>query len=73
MEPLTELLRSVTEAVAKTQRKERPRVTVKVSPVEDESLLVEGIVEAVWKSGADGVIVGNTTNRTCATGPENIT
>jgi dihydroorotate dehydrogenase len=63
VEPLTELLKGVVEAAARTQRKERPRVMVKVSPDEDEASQIEGIVEAVWKSGVDGVVVGNTTNR----------
>jgi dihydroorotate dehydrogenase len=61
--PLTELLKGVVDAAAKTPRTERPRVMVKVSPDEDEALQVEGIVEAIWRSGVDGVIVGNTTNR----------
>ncbi|RAL61254.1 hypothetical protein DID88_010333 [Monilinia fructigena] len=36
---------------------------VKVSPDEDQDEQLEGIVEAIWRSGVDGVIVGNTTNR----------
>jgi dihydroorotate dehydrogenase len=36
---------------------------VKVSPDEDEDTQMEGIVEAVHRSGVDGVIVGNTTKR----------
>jgi dihydroorotate dehydrogenase len=61
--PLTELLSGVVEAAAKTERKERPRVMVKVSPDEDDDLQMRGIAEAVWLSGVDGVIVGNTTKR----------
>jgi dihydroorotate dehydrogenase len=36
---------------------------VKVSPDEDSNEQISGICEAVWNSGVDGVIVGNTTNR----------
>ncbi|KAJ5525812.1 Aldolase-type TIM barrel [Penicillium frequentans] len=36
---------------------------VKVSPDEDSDEQISGICEAVWNSGVDGVIVGNTTNR----------
>jgi len=61
--PLTELLSGVVEAAGKTPRKERPRVMVKVSPDEDDDLQMQGIAEAVWRSGVDGVIVGNTTRR----------
>lgn len=61
--PLTELLSGVVEAAGKTRRKERPRVMVKVSPDEDDDLQMRGIAEAVWRSGVDGVIVGNTTKR----------
>ncbi len=61
--PLTELLSGVVEAAGKIERKERPRVMVKVSPDEDDDLQMRGIAEAVWRSGVDGVIVGNTTKR----------
>jgi dihydroorotate dehydrogenase len=61
--PLTELLSGVVEAAGKTPRKERPRIMVKVSPDEDDDLQMRGIAEAVWRSGVDGVIVGNTTKR----------
>lgn len=63
--PLTELLTGVVDAADKFKgiRKQRPRVMVKVSPDEDEDTQVQGIVEAVWRSGVDGVIVGNTTRR----------
>ncbi|KHN98976.1 dihydroorotate reductase PyrE [Metarhizium album ARSEF 1941] len=62
-EPLTRLLSAVVDEAAKTDRKSRPKVMVKVSPDEDGDTQVEGIVEAVRRSGVDGVIVGNTTNR----------
>lgn len=62
-EPLTRLLSAVVEEAAKTQRKARPKVMVKVSPDEDEQVQMEGIVQAIHNSGVDGVIVGNTTKR----------
>ncbi|SPN98464.1 related to orotate reductase (NADH2) [Cephalotrichum gorgonifer] len=40
-----------------------PKVMVKVSPDEDSDAQVKDIVRAVWESGVDGVIVGNTTRR----------
>ena len=36
---------------------------VKVSPDEDSEAQIRGIADAVWASGVDGVIVGNTTKR----------
>ncbi|KAI0379321.1 FMN-linked oxidoreductase [Hypomontagnella monticulosa] len=63
VEPLTRILSAVVEEAQKTNRKEKPRVMVKVSPDEDEDTQMEGIVQAVWSSGVDGVIVGNTTKR----------
>jgi len=63
VEPLTNLLSGVVDAAQKADRKTKPRVMVKVSPDEDEDSQIEGIVEAIWRSGVDGVIVGNTTNR----------
>jgi dihydroorotate dehydrogenase len=45
------------------ERKTKPYVMVKVSPDEDSDEQISGICEAVWNSGVDGVIVGNTTNR----------
>jgi dihydroorotate dehydrogenase len=36
---------------------------VKVSPDEDSDAQIEGICSAVWASGVDGVIVGNTTKK----------
>lgn len=61
--PLTRLLSAVVEESAKTDRKQRPKVMVKVSPDEDDDTQVSGIVSAVFASGVDGVIVGNTTKR----------
>lgn len=61
--PLTRLLTAVVDEAAKTDRKNRPKVMVKVSPDEDDDTQVSGIVEAVFASGVDGVIVGNTTKR----------
>ncbi|KAI0841345.1 FMN-linked oxidoreductase [Hypoxylon sp. FL0890] len=63
VEPLTRILSAVVDEARKTDRKEKPKVMVKVSPDEDEDTQVEGIVQAVWSSGVDGVIVGNTTKR----------
>ncbi|KAI1259775.1 hypothetical protein F5Y18DRAFT_408169 [Xylariaceae sp. FL1019] len=62
-EPLTKLLGAVVDQAKKTDRKLKPKVMVKVSPDEDEDSQMEGIVKAVWSSGVDGVIVGNTTKR----------
>jgi dihydroorotate dehydrogenase len=61
--PLTKLLSAVVDEAQKTDRKVKPRVMVKVSPDEDETTQMEGIVQAVWSSGVDGIIVGNTTKR----------
>ncbi|KAL1959180.1 hypothetical protein VTO42DRAFT_2685 [Malbranchea cinnamomea] len=63
VEPLTAILKGVVEAAQKTDRKTKPKVMVKVSPDEDSDEQVAGICHAVWESGVDGVIVGNTTNR----------
>ncbi|KAF4423794.1 dihydroorotate oxidase [Fusarium acutatum] len=71
-EPLTRLLSAVVDEAAKTDRKQRPKVMVKVSPDEDEDTQMEGIVEAVHRSGVDGVIVGNTTKRRDGLVPEGI-
>lgn len=62
-EPLTRLLSGVVGAVNKLDRKNKPAIMVKVSPDEDSEEQVSGIVEAVWDSGVDGVIVGNTTKK----------
>ena len=62
-EPLTRLLSGVVGAVNKLDRKTKPAIMVKVSPDEDTEEQISGIVEAVWDSGVDGVIVGNTTKK----------
>ncbi|KAF2623704.1 FMN-linked oxidoreductase [Macroventuria anomochaeta] len=62
-EPLTRLLSGVVGAVNKLDRKTKPAIMVKVSPDEDSEEQISGIVEAVWDSGVDGVIVGNTTKK----------
>ncbi|CAJ2513902.1 Uu.00g020210.m01.CDS01 [Anthostomella pinea] len=63
VEPLTRILSAVVDEAQKADRKVKPKVMVKVSPDEDEDTQMEGIVQAVWSSGVDGVIVGNTTKR----------
>jgi dihydroorotate dehydrogenase len=63
VEPLTKILDGVVTAAKSTKRNTPPKVMVKVSPDEDEGAQIEGIVEAIWRSGVDGVIVGNTTKR----------
>lgn len=52
-------VRSSTQGV----RASPPRVMVKVSPDEDDDSQIKDVVRAVWESGVDGVIVGNTTKR----------
>ncbi|KAF1832679.1 dihydroorotate dehydrogenase mitochondrial precursor [Decorospora gaudefroyi] len=61
VEPLTRLLSGVVGAVQNIDRKTKPAIMVKVSPDEDSEEQISGICEAVWDSGVDGVIVGNTT------------
>ncbi|KAJ5320041.1 hypothetical protein PENANT_c025G01876 [Penicillium antarcticum] len=61
--PLTAILTAVVGAAKNIERKTKPFVMVKVSPDEDSNEQISGICEAVWNSGVDGVIVGNTTNR----------
>lgn len=63
VDPLTNILRGVVGAAKLVDRKTKPAVMVKVSPDEDSDEQMEGIAQAVWMSGVDGVIVGNTTNR----------
>jgi dihydroorotate dehydrogenase len=63
VEPLTRILEGVVEAARSINRKTSPKVMVKVSPDEDQDGQIQGIVEAIWRSGVDGVIVGNTTKR----------
>ncbi|KAK6212463.1 Dihydroorotate dehydrogenase (quinone), mitochondrial [Pestalotiopsis sp. IQ-011] len=71
-EPLTRILSAVVDEARKVQRKTSPKVMVKVSPDEEEDAQMEGIVQAVWESGVDGVIVGNTTKRRNGVVPPNI-
>lgn len=61
--PLTAILTSVVDAAKSCDRKTKPAVMVKVSPDEDTEEQVKGICTAVWASGVDGVIVGNTTKK----------
>ncbi|KAJ5787494.1 hypothetical protein N7457_002484 [Penicillium paradoxum] len=61
--PLTAILTAVVASAKNVKRKTKPYVMVKVSPDEDSNEQISGICEAVWNSGVDGVIVGNTTNR----------
>jgi len=61
--PLTKILTSVVNAAQQCDRKTKPPVMVKVSPDEDSDDQVRGICEAVWNSGVDGIIVGNTTQK----------
>ncbi|CAK7566512.1 MAG: Dihydroorotate dehydrogenase (quinone), mitochondrial [Sporothrix epigloea] len=51
------------ESGLQTLRARAPRVMVKVSPDEDQDAQIDGICEAVFASGVDGIIVGNTTKR----------
>ncbi|PKS07333.1 hypothetical protein jhhlp_005935 [Lomentospora prolificans] len=63
---LVGLLGAVVNAVetsTKGIRATPPRVMVKVSPDEDDDAQIKDIVRAVWESGVDGIIVGNTTKR----------
>ncbi|GME48440.1 Dihydroorotate reductase [Neofusicoccum parvum] len=61
VEPLTRILTGVVHAAKSTDRRTKPAVMVKVSPDEDSDEQMSGICDAVWESGVDGVIVGNTT------------
>ncbi|VBB84494.1 Putative Mitochondrial precursor of Dihydroorotate dehydrogenase [Podospora comata] len=70
--PLTALLSAVVEEAQKTKRKVKPRVMVKVSPDEDDDSQMEGVVQAVWMSGVDGVIVGNTTKKRTGLVPKGV-
>jgi dihydroorotate dehydrogenase len=60
---LRQILSGVVKAAKSIDRKSKPAVMVKVSPDEDTDDQIAGICEAVWASGVDGVIVGNTTNQ----------
>lgn len=61
--PLTTILSAVVKAAKSCDRATKPAVMVKVSPDEDTDTQIEGICAAVWASGVDGVIVGNTTKK----------
>ena len=61
--PLTAILTSVVGAAQACNRKTKPAVMVKVSPDEDSDDQVRDICDAVWVSGVDGIIVGNTTKK----------
>ncbi|KAI5202367.1 FMN-linked oxidoreductase [Aureobasidium subglaciale] len=61
--PLTKILTAVIDAARNTDRATKPAVMVKVSPDEDSEEQVSGICGAVWASGVDGIIVGNTTKK----------
>lgn len=61
--PLTAILSAVVDSAKACKRKTKPRVMVKVSPDEDSDAQIEGICSAIWASGVDGVIVGNTTKK----------
>ena len=63
VEPLTNILTGVVGAAKKAEKRVKPAVMVKVSPDEDSDEQVRGICDAVWESGVDGIIVGNTTKR----------
>jgi dihydroorotate dehydrogenase len=64
VEPLTKILTAVVNgAKSATSGAPAPKVMVKVSPDEEDESQIEGVVRAVWLSGVDGVIVGNTTKR----------
>lgn len=71
-EPLGRILGAVVQEARKTNRKTKPKVMVKVSPDEDESAQMAGIVQAVYMSDVDGVIVGNTTKRRSGLVPEGV-
>lgn len=63
VEPLTRILQGVVDAARSVNRTSPPKVMVKVSPDEDTDEQIQGIIDAVWRSGVDGIIVGNTTKR----------
>lgn len=62
-EPLQHILTGVVASAKAVKRRSKPAVMVKVSPDEDSEEEIRGICDAVWKSGVDGVIVGNTTKK----------
>lgn len=61
LEPLRNILSGVVKACGALDRKTKPKVMVKVSPDESSDADIQGICQAVWQSGVDGVIVANTT------------
>ncbi|KAL8684094.1 MAG: hypothetical protein Q9224_006621 [Gallowayella concinna] len=63
VEPLTNILKAVVEAARRVKRKAPVNVIVKVSPDEDKEEDVRGICDAIFESGVDGVVVGNTTKK----------
>lgn len=63
IEPLSAILTGVVQATRSTPRRTKPAVMVKVSPDETAEDDIQGICEAVWQSGVDGVIVANTTKQ----------
>lgn len=71
-EPLGRILSAVVNEARRTKRHTTPKVMVKVSPDEDEDAQMEGIAQAVYMSGVDGVIVGNTTKRRLGLVPEGV-
>lgn len=71
-EPLGRILTAVVDEARRTARRTKPKVMVKVSPDEDEAAQMEGIVQAVYMSGVDGVIVGNTTKRRSGLVPDGV-
>lgn len=70
--PLGKILGAVVDEAQRTNRRTKPKVMVKVSPDEDEAAQMEGIVSAVYTSGVDGVIVGNTTKRRTGLLPQGV-
>lgn len=61
VQPLTKLLTGIVKATKDIKRRTKPHIMVKISPDEDLDRDIRGVCEAVWRSGVDGVIVGNTT------------
>ncbi len=61
IDPLTTIPSSVVDVASSVDRNSRPAIMVKVSPDQDSEEQVSGICAAVWTSGVDGVVVGNTT------------
>lgn len=70
--PLGKILSAVVNEAQRTDRRTKPKVMVKVSPDENEDAQLEGIVRAVYMSGVDGVIVGNTTKHRTGLVPEGV-